>query len=136
MHAAHLRGPFPGGDARLGAGDRGFHHIAPLGRSGAQIGQRRVNRHRVACGAPGVQPCDLFGLNRRVHHHDAAVFAHQRAGFAIGPAVDAHNNGLIPFYPAQAGGVAVDKARFHIVNRPNRAAHAVKLGQFGARAVL
>ena len=63
--------------------------LSPAARRGAQRGERRGDRGRVAAVAPGAQAVDLLGLGGGVDDEDAAVAGGQRRGLGLGVAVDA-----------------------------------------------
>ena len=127
-------GPFAGRDARLRRGNRGGHDVAALARRSAQVRPARPPRrlHRRGL-APVVQPADLLGLDRGIDGHDAAVLAHQRRRLAFGPALTPTTIGLAALDPADRRH-CFDQPRLHVVDRPDRAAHRVEVGQFGPRA--
>ena len=62
--------PFAGGDAGLGAGDRGWHYIAAAGGGAFQFAERRRNRVFVARRTPGDQPLELVAFGILRHRHD------------------------------------------------------------------
>ena len=78
----------------------------------------------------------MFLLYGGINYHDATVFGLQRRGFALGPAVYPHHNGLVAFDAVQALGVGIHQAGFHIFNRGNGAAHGLQVGQLGAGTFL
>src|SRR5262249_41965316 len=59
---AQREAPFAGGDAGLGAGDRGRHDVAVLARGALELGQRMGDGLFVAGGAPSLEPLDLLGF--------------------------------------------------------------------------
>ncbi len=109
-HAAQRVRPFAGGDAGLGAGDRGRHDVAVFLGGGDQLGKGCLHRSTITIGAPGVQPLDLAALDRIVDRQDRILAAGKRRGRALGVGVDA-DHGLL------ADSMAARRFRFDSTRR-------------------
>ena len=91
-HLAQGLRPLAGGDAGMGAGDRGRHDVAAFLGGGLELGQGAGDGLGVAGGAVRLQALDLLGLGARVDGQEAAILAGgQRRGCGLGVAVDAHH---------------------------------------------
>jgi hypothetical protein len=96
----------------------------------------RTARLVVAGLAPGLKPRDLVFLHCRIDDHDAAILAHQRRRFGLGILVHTDDDRLAALDRVHTVGIRLHQAALHVVDRGDRAAHRIEVGQFGARALL
>ena len=130
--------PFAGGDAGLGAGDRGRHDVAVLLRRGAELLERGGDRLGVAGRPPRLETLDLLGLDFRRHRQDRAFAGRQRRDFGRRELVDADHDLLAALDRLQPRGVGFHQPLLHVArfDRRDRAAHLVDAGQLLLRLAL
>src|SRR5262249_54085522 len=135
---AQYRAPFAGGDAGLRAGDRGRHDVVARARGAGGLGARRLHRLVVARRAPGLEPCDLLGLDVIRHREDRVLAGGERRLLALDEAVDADHGLLAALDRLEPPRVRFDQLLLEIpgVDRGNRAAHPVDALELLARLAL
>ncbi len=101
-------------------------------RRALQLGERLLDRPRIAPGAPLVEPLDLPALGAFGDRLDQLVAVGKRRVLGLGEAVDADHDLLAALDRLEPLGVGFHELRLHVaaLDRGNGAAHALDQRQF------